>query len=174
MTMKKLAESQISTSSRQDEICDSEKQLVDWDDPALIAACLAGSEQAWLVLITRYSRLIYTIPFRLGFSKGAADEIFQETCLILLEKLATLRHRDRLSSWLITVSRRACIRRLQRQAAAEVPDILEATQMTGTTSEEHLLRAEERNLVNQALQNLPPQCQGLFKSTLLCCASPIL
>ena len=67
------------------------------DDPDLIAACLAGEEQAWVALIERYNRLIYTIPWRAGFSKAVVDEIFQETCVILLEGLENLHDRRRLA-----------------------------------------------------------------------------
>ena len=98
---------------------------IDWQkatDTTLIDACLQGEEQAWAMLITRYSRLIYSIPIRFGFPQTIADEIFQETCLALLEGLHTLQNQDRLSSWLMTVSRRSCIRRMRQKSEVEMDE----------------------------------------------------
>lgn len=133
------------------------------DDSDLITACLTGDEQAWLVLLERYSRLIYSIPLRFGLPKSVADEIFQETCLILLEKLNTLRDREHLSSWLITVTRRGCIQRWRRKDI-ETVELQETNQALETTLEEVLLRLERQHLVQRALTELSPRCQQLLKA----------
>jgi RNA polymerase sigma factor (sigma-70 family) len=132
-----------------------------WDDGDLIGACLGGDEQAWTILIERYSRLIYTIPLRFGLSKPVADEIFQETCLILLEKLDTLRDHQRIASWLVTVTRRACIQRWRRKAVQTVE--LHESNKASDDIENEVLRVEQHHLVQSALENLKPRCQRLLK-----------
>lgn len=141
-----------------------------WDDVDLIGACLEGNEQAWTILIERYGRLIYTIPLRFGLSKPVADEIFQETCLILLEKLDTLRDRQRIGSWLVTVTRRACIQRWRRKAAdlVELPESHKAPD----DIENQVLRVEQQYLVQRALENLNPRCQHLLKWLFFDASSP--
>jgi len=141
-----------------------------WDDVDLIGACLEGNEQAWTILIERYSRLIYTIPLRFGLSKPVADEIFQETCLILLEKLDTLRDRQRIGSWLVTVTRRACIQRWRRKSANPVD--LQDSHKASDDIENEVLRVEQQYLVKRALENLGPRCQRLLKWLFFDAASP--
>lgn len=133
-------------------------------DSQLIEACLAGNETAWAALIDRYSRLIYTIPLRFGFSKIIADEVFQETCLILLEGLATLQDRQRIRSWLMTVARRACLQRIRQPAPIETDTLPETVQVVDSTIEEELLRLEQKHLVQQALANLSARDQQLLRA----------
>jgi RNA polymerase sigma factor (sigma-70 family) len=140
--------------------------MTEWSDSDIVEACLAGDELAWRVLIERYSRLIYTIPLRFGLSKMAADEVFQETCLILLEKLGTLQDRHRLSSWLMTVSRRACIKRFRRRDRDLDASLVEEAIEDGSTKEtleDSLLRLEKRYLIHRAIERLSPRCQQLLK-----------
>ncbi len=140
-----------------------EEPLAEWSDARLIAACLAGDEQAWKTLIERYSRLIYTIPLRFGFTKGVADEIFQETCLVLLEKLDTLQDRERLHPWLVTVTRRACIHHMRRTGKVETVALVETDKPTEGTLEGQVLRMEEERRVQEALEKLDPRCRTLIQ-----------
>lgn len=84
--------------------------LVRQEDRELIAACLRGEHAAWETLISRYQRLIYSIPLKSRLSADDAADIFQSVCLKLFEKLATLREHDKISSWLITTTTRECWR----------------------------------------------------------------
>jgi RNA polymerase sigma factor (sigma-70 family) len=141
-------------------------RLTDWTqatDSQLIEACLAGHEPAWAALIARYSRLIYTIPLRFGYSKVVADEVFQETCLILLEGLDSLQNWQRISSWLMTVARRVCIQRLRRQSV-DTCEFQEGVHVADSSIEEELLRLEKQQLVQQAFANLPARDQKLLRA----------
>ena len=138
-------------------------------DSNLIEACLQGDEWAWATLIERYSRLIYTIPLRYGFPHAIADEIFQETCLILLEGLDTLQNRERLSSWLMTVTKRACIGRLRQKeevALTEKVDTAVSSQIN-TPLDKNLIQIEQRHLVHRALEQMPERCQILLTALFL-------
>jgi RNA polymerase sigma factor (sigma-70 family) len=137
-------------------------------DKALIDACLQGEEQAWSALIVRYSRLIYSIPIRFGFSQTIADEIFQETCLALLEGLHNLQNHDRLSSWIMTVSRRSCIRRMRQKSEVEMDEDWEtAVPANEPPLESSLILLEQENLIYRALENLEPRCQKLLTALFL-------
>ncbi|MGH2544523.1 MAG: RNA polymerase sigma factor [Ardenticatenaceae bacterium] len=92
------------------------------DDRPLIQGCLDGDHQAWAALVKRYERLIYSIPLRYGFSESQAADIFQDVCLILLDKLEQLRDQGKLASWLGTVTRRECWRVIRRLDAAGPED----------------------------------------------------
>lgn len=142
------------------------------DDEQLVAACLAGDEEAWSTLLDRYSRLIYTVPLRFGFSPIIAEEIFQEVCLILLEKLATIRERHRFSTWLVTVTRRACLQRLRYQKEMQTLELVEETTFAPNTPEAALLLMEEQAVVHRALAKLDGRCQHLVRALFFEATSP--
>ena len=137
-------------------------EMSQWADSDLINACLKGNEVAWQTLIERHSRLIYTIPLRFGMSKALADEVFQETCLILLEKLGTLKDQQRLSAWLATVTRRACIQRLRSKPKVQLVELNEQIVSADSPLEDDLMRIEEQYQVHQALQRIDQRCQALL------------
>src|SRR6185369_2185344 len=79
-------------------------------DGQLVEACLEGNEKAWQALVTRYRRLVYSIPMKWGFTPEDAVDIFQAVWLDCFRQLASLRSVDRLQPWLIRVTVRKCHR----------------------------------------------------------------
>lgn len=138
----------------------------DWtktEDKALIAACLEGDEAAWECLIARYRSLIYVIPVRFGLPQPLAEEVFQETCLRLLEKLSTLRNSDKLGSWLMTTTRRICIEHFRRQSKAEgvLPETM-IDEAAEEALEEALHAGHQHMLVQDGLAKLSERDRGLI------------
>jgi len=97
-------------------------------DDSLVAACLAGDEQAWVDLIGRYGAYIYAVASRaFGLGPGAGDEIFQDVCVRLYDGLAGYAGRSEFRSWLRAVTVSACREYLRREAkhaerSAEAPE----------------------------------------------------
>lgn len=144
-----------------------------WDkyseDAELIQACLKGDEKAWTALIHRYRRLIYTVPFRFGLSNVESEEIFQEVCLILLEKMTEIRNQARLSAWLVTVTKRTCIRHIQL-TNKNPPDIFDYENYLADSDsniDEILHRLERRHTLQQGLEQLDPRCRTLLEELFL-------
>ena len=84
-------------------------------DRDLVEACLGGDTDAWETLISRYQRLIYSIPIRAGFSPVDAADIVQSVCLKLFQKLSALRKQENISSWLMTTTTRECWRVVEKR-----------------------------------------------------------
>jgi len=132
------------------------------DDEALIEACLIGDEAAWEQLLARYSNLIYSIPLRFRFGEAVAEEIFQEVCLIVLEKLDTLRDREYFKTWLVTIVRRACLQRIRSQGTQPEALLTEEAGPHAKTPEDTLLLMEQLDLVHCALATMDDRCQQLL------------
>src|SRR2546430_17465565 len=62
-----------------------------WSDTLLVKECLAGSEEAWSMLIEKYKALIYSIPVKYGLPPQEAADVFQATCTELLVRLPEIR-----------------------------------------------------------------------------------
>lgn len=83
-----------------------------------------------------------------------------------MEKLDTLHARHRLSSWLMTISRRVCIKRFRRWDRDLDSSLVEEAIEDGSTKEtleDSLLRLEKRYLIHRAIERLSPRCQRLLK-----------
>ncbi|MFQ5857049.1 MAG: RNA polymerase sigma factor [Anaerolineae bacterium] len=134
----------------------------------LIAACSAGDADAWDALVTRYERLIYTIPLRYGLTPSEADDVFQTVWLKLLQHLPTLRQPDRVAAWLVTTTRRECWDR--RRGADHKRELLMAPEslpddswVEEVTPEEIVIRYEQQNAVRQAIDRLEERCRHLLR-----------
>lgn len=65
------------------------RELVSFDDEALIDACLGGNEQAWAALIEKYKKLIFSVPVEVGLSREEAADVPQSVCAkLLIESLS--------------------------------------------------------------------------------------
>src|SRR5262245_5070196 len=85
-------------------------------DAQLIERCLAGSQESWEILIRRYQNLVYSVPIRYRFSAQDAADIFQSVCVVLLQKLKTLKNAQTLSSWLYVTTKRMCWKTAKRRS----------------------------------------------------------
>ena len=79
-------------------------------DARLVKDCLAGSEDAWSLLIEKYKSLIYSIPVKYGLPPQEAADVFQATCVELLARLPELREPRALAKWLMQVAHHQCYR----------------------------------------------------------------
>lgn len=130
-------------------------------DPELVRACVEGRAAAWDEVVRRYSRLVYSIPRRYGFSDSDSEDVYQNVFAILLRRLPQLRDETRLSAWLITTTHRECWRTkswagrhgsLDEQLLPDcmVPDEAEAG------------RWEQQHLVQTALDRVGGRCRDLL------------
>lgn len=132
----------------------------------MIAACLEGDRVAWASLVERYERLIYAIPLRYGLSEGQAADIFQDVCLILLQKLDQLRDERRLAGWLATTTRRSCWRAMRRRDGAGPEDptlLLESRAGDLPDPDEVVGDWEAFQAVRQGLARLGERCRTLLQ-----------
>lgn len=141
------------------------------DDRTLVDACLKGDSQAWETLILRYQRLIYSIPIRAGFSPVDAADIFQSVCVRLLQKLSTLRKREKISSWLMTTTTRECWRVVEKRRRETGPKVYgeeyEIDVASRLASEEPLadqqrIAFERQQAVRDAIDALSERCRTLI------------
>ena len=79
-------------------------------DDDVLERCRRGDGAAWREVVSRYERLVYSIPRRLGLGPVEAADVAQATFATLIASLAHIEHPDRLASWLGTVARRESYR----------------------------------------------------------------
>jgi RNA polymerase sigma factor (sigma-70 family) len=144
---------------------------VSCSDEELLAACLRGEQAAWDVLVDRYAALIYSIPLKYGFSAADAADVFQSVCVILLEKLSSVREPRGLAAWIITTASRQCIavaRQRRREQQRAVPDGLPNADAEPADPEllpeDEAMALERQQAVRTAVSQLPSNCRYLIEA----------
>ncbi len=81
------------------------------DDAELFLRCRDGERAAWVELVRRYQRLVYTVARRAGCDEADAADVFQSTFEQLWVALDRMRQPERMRAWIVTVAKREALRR---------------------------------------------------------------
>ncbi len=141
------------------------------DDAALLRACLAGDQDAWTILVTRYTRLVYSIALKSGLNEVDASDVVQDVFTIVLRRLESLEHPDRFSAWLITTTHRESWRARKAQRDHLTADGVEPVD-PDPTAEALVVTWEHASLTHQALARLGERCARLLDLLFLHDAQP--
>ena len=77
-------------------------------DAELVASAAAGQRDAFETLLRRHYDRIHGIAWQLTGSRADADDIAQDVCVALVEKVATFRGEARFTTWLTGITFNAC------------------------------------------------------------------
>lgn len=136
----------------------------DLTDPELVSRCLEGDPGAWEALITRYRRLIYSIPNKFRFAPADCDDVFQSVVVKLLEHLGDLKDESKVSSWLITTTTRHCIQvRSLRQRDVSNEEGLDVAADPSDTTEDIHIRADREQKIRESIHELSSRCRQLLE-----------
>jgi RNA polymerase sigma factor (sigma-70 family) len=138
------------------------------DDPVvadLVTRARKGDQQAWDVLVERYSPLIWSICRHYRLSRADAEDVGQRTWLQLVNHLGAIREPAALPGWLTTTARRECNQIVHaargRQAAGQLLDENIPDKQI-RTAEQELLAAERHAALREAFTCLSPSRQQLM------------
>ena len=134
-------------------------------DIELVAACLKDDEIAWRELVARYGRLVYSIPRRNGLSATDADDVFQNVFAIVLKRLGSLRNRESLAAWLITITSRET----QHFATHRRPtqELDEGIADDKNLPPDQAQQSERQHIIWHALEQLGNPCRALLTALFL-------
>lgn len=134
-------------------------------DQELLQQCRQGQANAWQQVITRYERLIFSIPLNYGLTRADAADIAQLTFITLVEHLDRLYEDSNLGGWLATVARRHTLHHLRkhkREAVGQDKDIAESHFLLNTPASDATAYWERVNWLNQGLELLDQRCRQLL------------
>jgi len=77
-------------------------------DADLVAAALAGNRDAFEALLRRHYDRIHGLAWQLTGSRADAEDITQDVCCALVEKIGSFRGEAKFSTWLTGVTFNAC------------------------------------------------------------------
>jgi len=85
-------------------------------DSSLIAAAISGDREAFAALLDRHYDRIHGLAWQLTGSRSDADDIAQDVCCTLVEKIGSYRGEAKFTTWLYGITFNACrdLRRRRR------------------------------------------------------------
>ena len=78
------------------------------NDADIVRAAVLGDREAFATLLERHYARIHSLAWRLTGSRADADDIAQDVCCILVEKLGDFRSQSKFTTWLCAIVFNVC------------------------------------------------------------------
>ncbi|MBS1964232.1 MAG: sigma-70 family RNA polymerase sigma factor [Chloroflexi bacterium SZAS-1] len=127
------------------------------DEIGWIEQALQGDRAAFAQLMYRYAGAVYNLAYRMLGNAEDAEDASQEIFLRAYTRLESYDRTRRFSTWLLSIGSNYCIDRLRRRRFAwmTLDDAAYALPSTEPGPERSALSNEQRQMVQQALLQLP-------------------
>ena len=128
------------------------------EDRVLVAAFLAGSQDAFAVIVNRYQRTVYQVCYRFVRNHEDAADLAQDVFVRAFKGLSQFKGDAALGTWLYRVGVNCCLNRLAVKRPHMEP--IEESQHVDQKRDDPLrsvLRGEKAEHVRQAIARLPPK-----------------
>lgn len=138
------------------------------DDPEVIALVMAardGEAEAWNRLVERYASLVWSVCRTYRLNDSDAEDVVQSVWLRTVEQLPKIRVPAALPGWILTTTRRECVRVLRVAHRMEPADTVGERAPSGAEHpdiDEQLLVHERNVALRAAFAQLPPRCQHML------------
>ena len=126
-------------------------------DDTFVLRALSGDANAFVTLVERYKRAVYSLAYRLLSNATDAEDAAQETFVRAYTRLNTYQPGSRFGSWLLSITSHWCIDFLRRRRAVSL-DELEVRPVADAVSEHPetlAMQSERRDEVQRWLNSLP-------------------
>jgi len=133
-------------------------ELDQLDESQLVAACLAGREGAFDLIVERHRRSVYQVCYRFVGNHEDASDLSQDVFLRAYRGLRNFRGGSSLATWLYRIGVNVCLNRVA--VKKPITEDIEARQHVDTVREsqvERVLREERGVRVRAAIAQLPPK-----------------
>jgi RNA polymerase sigma-70 factor, ECF subfamily len=128
------------------------------EDRVLVAASLAGSQDAFGVIVSRYQRTVYQLCYRFVRNHEDAADLAQDVFVRAFKGLAQFKGDAALGTWLYRIGVNCCLNRLAVKRPRTEP--IEESHHVDQHRDDPLrsvLRSEKADHVRQAIARLPPK-----------------
>jgi len=135
-----------------------------WTDEDLVRDCRAGDQSAWVALVDKYKKLVYSVPANYQLPPEEAADVFQGVWIDLYRDLGRLERVAGLRSWLVTAAaRRSLLHKKKRQRLLNSGD-LDPQFPDGAPAFDLLLEnAEREQKLRNSVARLPDRCRKMME-----------
>lgn len=141
-------------------------------EKTLIALAQNGDKKAISQLVNKYSPRIYAIAFRLMQNEEDAEDVLQETFIIMINKLSSFEGKSTLFTWLYRVATNVALGKLRKKKNIDESVSFDKIELDKESSVDHSewpdhlneeFNPEEfRKCLDRALEELPDHYRAVF------------
>ncbi|MDY0095027.1 MAG: sigma-70 family RNA polymerase sigma factor [Candidatus Vecturithrix sp.] len=140
------------------------------NDFELIDLTISGQQEAFDVLVKRYSGSVYALAYRMLRNQEDAADIAQDVFLKAYEALSSFRKKSSFHTWLYRIASNSCINYLRRYSAQRHIELTNYHAVKEADSLDAIYTIELQEVVNEAIEKLPEKqkatvllrvCEGL-------------
>jgi len=126
-------------------------------DSELVARCLDGDNEAFSELVARYKRLIYSVACKFSKDSEEIDDMAQEAFIKIYRSLSKYNDQYKFSTWSVKVATNICLDHVRRKKLnmVSLDEIENFTGGSANSPEEHYLRKEKSQFLQDAIDGLP-------------------
>lgn len=124
-------------------------------DEGLAAAAIAGDRSAFEALLRRHYDRVHGLAWQLTGSRADADDVAQDVCCTLVEKIGSFRAEAKFSTWLAGITFNAC-RDLRRRRRSFGGMLERLTVLAGLTAAPDGRDAYDAVWLSSAIARLKP------------------
>lgn len=137
------------------------------NDNELINKVLAGDQQAYAGLVSRYQNYVFTLALRFTKNREDAEEVSQDIFIKAYKALADFRGQSRFSTWLYTIVNTTCISFLRKKRldthSLDSDKVFQLADSQESGMYANQVEQKSRiHMVNQAIKMLSPDDAGII------------
>jgi len=135
---------------------DGKGGLAELDEPALVAACLAGQREAFDIIVERHRRAVYQLCYRFVGNHEDASDLSQDVFIRAFRALGRFRGDSSLGTWLYRIAVNVSLNKVSaKQPQTEPIDARPHLDSRAVDPSSELLRGERAAQVRAAIACLP-------------------
>jgi RNA polymerase sigma-70 factor (ECF subfamily) len=132
----------------------------------LVRRIKAGNQEAWTMIVNRYSKTVYNMALNFAGNSDDAADITQDIFLKVYNNIGKFDGENTFTAWLLRLSKNYCIDYWRKQKHhrqnVELDDNIRNEQSDkADTPEDSLIRQSEINYLRKKLLLLPPELRSL-------------
>ncbi len=143
----------------------SKKPITSTNEASLVCLAREGDRQALRILLERHWNWLKGLTYSVLGNNHDMEDALQDLCVLVLDKISTLREPERFRGWLATVARNNALayrRARQLQPRPQSDDLEIATTAANETLLDKLAIREDARRLLAALEELPEKYREVF------------
>jgi len=142
------------------------------DESLLVEKAKSGDRDALTELVNMYSGRIYNLGLRMMRNEKDAEDILQDTFLVMIQKLHTFQGRSSLYTWLYRVAMNLSLEKLKDKHRTQITTSLDDPDYEGMSNihpirlpdftEEKLSDSQFRRYLEKAMEDLNDKLKAVF------------
>lgn len=136
------------------------------EDVTLVRRTLAGDQQAFASLVTKYKDSVFNVAYRMLGNPSEAEDVAQEAFVRAYTQLHTYKDTHRFSTWLLSIASHLSIDQLRRRRFLALPlenvPFLDWIADLGLGPEESALAVEASDEMQRVLSVLPAKYRAVL------------